>query len=42
MQIIDMLPFDKLALPLAAGFAVVGIITGIIGSTVSIRKNLKS
>ena len=42
MQIIDMLPFDRLALPLAAGLAVVGIITGIIGSTVSIRKNLKS
>lgn len=42
IQIISVLPFENLAIPLAAGFLAVGIITGVIGSIVSIRKNLKS
>ena len=42
IQIISVLPFENLAMPLAAGFLAVGIITGVIGSIVSIRKNLKS
>lgn len=42
LQIIEIMGFGKLALPLAGGFLVTGIITGIIGSIFSIRKYLKS
>ncbi len=42
MQLIEVLGFEKLALPLAAGFVIVGVLTGVIGSIFSIRKNLKS
>lgn len=42
LQIIEILSFSKLALPLAGGFLITGIITGVIGSIFSIRKYLKS
>lgn len=42
LQIIEIIGFAKIALPLAAGFLVTGIFTGIIGSILSIRKHLKS
>ncbi len=42
LQVIQILDYSKVALPMAAGFLVVGIVTGIIGSVVSLSKYLKS
>lgn len=42
LQIIEIVSFAKIALPLAAGFLLTGIFTGVIGSIFSIRKHLKS
>ena len=42
LEMITILSYGKIALPLFFGFLVVGIITGIIGSVTSLRKYLKS
>lgn len=42
LQIIEIVSFAKIALPLAVGFLLTGIFTGVIGSIFSIRKHLKS
>lgn len=42
LQIIEFVAFSKIALPLAVGFLLTGVITGVIGSIFSIRKHLKS
>lgn len=42
LQVIEILDYSTVALPMAAGFLAVGIITGIIGSVVSLTKYLKS
>ena len=42
LKVIEVLSYSKVALPMAAGFIVVGVITGIIGSVVSLTKYLKS
>jgi len=39
---VTMIEMSKIAVPLAAGFVLVGIITGVIGSVASLRKYLKS
>lgn len=42
IAIIELLPYVKAAPFMAVGFLIVGILTGIIGSIASVRKNLKS
>lgn len=42
LQILEIIGFSKLAAPLAGGFLLTGVVTGIIGSIFSIRKYLKS
>lgn len=42
LQIIEFVGFSKVALPLAVGSLLTGIVTGVIGSIFSIRKHLKS
>lgn len=42
LQVIEILDYSTVALPMAAGFLAVGIITGIIGSVMSLTKYLKS
>lgn len=41
-SIISVIPFEKLSLLLLAGFVGLGVITGIIGSCISLRKYLKA
>lgn len=41
-SMISVVPFEEFQMILLAGFAVVGIITGIIGSSISLRKYLKA
>ena len=42
LQMISVLGYGKIAIPLFFGFLVIGVITGIIGSVASLRKYLKS
>lgn len=42
IAIVELLPYSSIAWVMAAGFLFVGILTGIIGSIASVRKNLKS
>ncbi len=42
LQMITVLSYGKIAIPLFFGFVVIGVITGIIGSVASLRKYLKS
>lgn len=42
LQIIDILAYSNVALPMLAGFLAVGVFTGIVGSVVSLTKYLKS
>lgn len=42
LQIINILDYSKVALPMLGGFLAVGIFTGIVGSVVSLSKYLKS
>lgn len=42
LQMITVLSYGKIAIPLFLGFIVIGVITGIIGSVASLRKYLKS
>lgn len=42
LQIIEVLPFGQIAIPLFFGFLLIGVITGIIGSVTSLHKNLQS
>ena len=42
LEMISILSYSKIALPLFFGFIVIGVITGIIGSVASLRKYLKS
>ena len=42
LQMITVLGYGKIAIPLFIGFVVIGVITGIIGSMASLRKYLKS
>ena len=38
--IIEMISFDAIRLPVAVAFIGIGVLTGIIGSCISLRKNL--
>lgn len=42
LEMISILSYKSIALPLLFGFVVIGVITGIIGSVASLRKYLKS
>ena len=42
LQIIEVLSFKAIAIPLFFGFLLIGVITGIIGSVTSLHKNLQS
>ena len=42
VSFVSIIEASKVAVPLAAGFVIVGILTGIIGSVFSLRKYLKS
>ena len=42
IKVVEILSYSKVALPMVAGFIAVGIITGIVGSVVSLTKYLKS
>ncbi len=42
LQMITVLSYGKIAIPLFFGFIVIGVITGVIGSVASLRKYLKS
>lgn len=41
IEILSPMPFSEIALPLAGAFLVVGVLTGVLGSAISVRKHLK-
>ena len=41
IEILSPMPFSEIALPLAGAFLVVGVLTGVLGSVISVRKHLK-
>ena len=41
IEILKPMPFSEIALPLAGAFLVVGVLTGVLGSVISVRKHLK-
>ena len=42
LDILEYIPFRSFAVPLIAGFLAVGILSGVLTSLFSIRKNLKN
>lgn len=41
IEILKPIPFSQIAFPLAGAFLLVGVLTGVIGSAISVRKHLK-
>lgn len=41
IELLKPMPFSEIALPLAGSFLIVGILTGVLGSVISVRKHLK-
>ena len=41
-QMFKLVPFDTVHLPILLSFIVIGVVTGIVGSSISLRKNLKA
>lgn len=41
IELLKPMPFSQIALPLAGSFLIVGILTGVLGSVISVRKHLK-
>lgn len=41
IEILKPIPFSEIALPLAGAFILVGVLTGVLGSIISVRKHLK-
>lgn len=41
IEILKPIPFSEIALPLAGAFLIVGVLTGVLGSIISVRKHLK-
>ena len=41
IELLKPMPFKEIALPLAGSFLLVGVVTGVLGSVISVRKHLK-
>lgn len=41
IELLKPMPFSEIALPLAGSFLLVGVLTGVLGSVISVRKHLK-